>query len=387
MEKGKKIDEKKEILTLQVCGPLVDSIGVLESRDVSLGDCTLELVQCAKHVFMLDPIQLEDADFLEHAKKVFTAEFRKLDTNLHWFVLFLHPNCRRLALSQKPHARSFNQVIETAVQYAEKWEWDFEVTLKLVENLNGYLSGEKPFIGVSKDPRKWWASLYVRADECPLKSMALILLSLVPHAADVERQFSSLGGTQGKRRTRLKVSSLEKLARMRGHYNNLLIGAKGGSTLHRTSACMEPVADEPSIAQSEAPESDNEGPETNDKDLDIQVLLSTTGEEFLETDQALDASIDKGFSELAQQEEEEQPRASGTACLPNLNEPLSGFSSFSLPPITPDLIYDFNELERVLTEVGSAKRDNLQIHHNTIGKGKKWTLEDVKEHLGLAPAH
>jgi hypothetical protein len=46
------------------------------------------------------------------------------------------------------------------------------------------------------DGLSWWENLPINSETHPLKAFAIIILSIVPHAAEVERLFSDLGGTQ-----------------------------------------------------------------------------------------------------------------------------------------------------------------------------------------------
>ncbi|KAG1809605.1 uncharacterized protein BJ212DRAFT_1279210, partial [Suillus subaureus] len=64
-----------------------------------------------------------------------------------------------------------------------------------------------PFSGGQAYGLAWWESLAVSADRHPLKALAITLLSIVPHAADVERLFSDMGSTQSPKRCNLTVET------------------------------------------------------------------------------------------------------------------------------------------------------------------------------------
>lgn len=96
-------------------------------------------------------------------------------------------------MSSTPKARSFEYLIETALVIAKKWEWSDTAATHLGDNLAAYFIGAKPFDSpVTDNTREWWANLYISTDECPLKSMAYILLGLTPHAADVTLELCPL---------------------------------------------------------------------------------------------------------------------------------------------------------------------------------------------------
>ncbi|KAG1718772.1 hypothetical protein EDB19DRAFT_1576787, partial [Suillus lakei] len=56
--------------------------------------------------------------------------------------------------------------------------------------------------------------LLISAEEYPLKALAITLLSVVPHAGDVERLFSDMGGTQSVKRCSLSVATFETIAKI-----------------------------------------------------------------------------------------------------------------------------------------------------------------------------
>ncbi|KIO32494.1 hypothetical protein M407DRAFT_66689 [Tulasnella calospora MUT 4182] len=221
-------DSKHWDLTFQLvrfCKPIVDAIGRIESRDASLADCMLELLRCAREISHLSPaIELGDSlPFSFHAKAAFNREFTKLNTDIHFLALYLHPLCRRLAVSNAPRSRKFKEVCVIAGTLAKKLGWTQNITTKLLSDLQEYHACRPPFTGGTADGAAWWRELPgVSATEHPLKGMALIIFAIVPHTAEVERVFSSLGGFHSPRRSRLSVENLEMLGKLRSHYVGLL---------------------------------------------------------------------------------------------------------------------------------------------------------------------
>ncbi len=82
-----------------------------------------------------------------------------------------------------------------------------------------YYLAKGPFAGGKEDGLDWWETLPIRAKERPLKALASVLLSIVPHAADVERFFSQLGGTQTVKRCNLATDTFESLGKLCTNYN------------------------------------------------------------------------------------------------------------------------------------------------------------------------
>ena len=84
--------------------------------------------------------------------------------------------------------------------------------------MKAYHRGQAPFTGGTSDGLAWWQDLTIHSNEHPLKKLAIVLFSIVPHAAEVERLFSSLGGVQSPRRCRLTVENFEALGKCRSNY-------------------------------------------------------------------------------------------------------------------------------------------------------------------------
>lgn len=203
---------------IKTCKPIVDAIGNLESRNVTLADCMLELIRCARGMEQLVLDDGEDVGFWEHAKQVFNFEFHRMDTELHGLALFLHPLCRKLAVGQVSKGRSFETYCKIALEVAHKWSWDEVQASRLLDDLKLYFLAKGPFSGGKSDARDWWETLNIDSTRHPLKLLAMKISLIVPHSAEVERLFSDLGGVQGVRRSRLTVSRFEALGKLRANY-------------------------------------------------------------------------------------------------------------------------------------------------------------------------
>ncbi|KAF8989581.1 hypothetical protein BDQ17DRAFT_1393275 [Cyathus striatus] len=167
---------------IQICKPLVNVIGDTESCDATLADCMIQLIW-AHYKF-------EDKEFLQHAKRMIMHYFHTMNTNLHWLTLFLHPLCRRLAISSSVHS-----------YIARKWDWS---------KAEAYANEEKPFDGGDADAKRGG-----------IESLAAV----VPHAPKVEHFFSNLGGVQSVKKLCLTVSHLASLGMLQNNYNHDLYKA------------------------------------------------------------------------------------------------------------------------------------------------------------------
>ena len=101
---------------------------------------------------------------------------------------------------------------------ATQWIWD-EPTAKSLNDLLAYHLSEAPFAGGIEDVFSWWIKLPIRAEDHPLKTVAVTLFSIVPHSAEVERLFSDLGGIQGVKWSNLAVETFEQLTTLWSHYS------------------------------------------------------------------------------------------------------------------------------------------------------------------------
>ncbi|KAI0349849.1 hypothetical protein OH77DRAFT_1507314 [Trametes cingulata] len=205
---------------IETTKPLVDAIGNLESRQTTLADCMLELIRCARTMTCLSfDKDDEDVGFWMHAKSVFNRRFHEMDTDRHSLALFLHPLCRQLAVLQVANGHSFEMMTKTALTIAKQWQWSKSHADALVSDLKLYYQRKAAFVGSQRDALDWWESLPISSKKHPLKSLAIVLHSIVPHAGDIERLFSDLGGTQSAKRCRLSVPMFEKLGKLRANYS------------------------------------------------------------------------------------------------------------------------------------------------------------------------
>jgi hypothetical protein len=127
--------------------------------------------------------------------------------------------CRKLAVSQVAKSRTFEQMCTTAMDIAKQWRWDQHRAAKLLDDLKQYYQCKGPFAGGQVDGKDWWENLSVAGRDHPLKPFAIVLFSIVPHAAKVERLFSDLGGIQGVKRCNLTVHNFETLGKLCNNYS------------------------------------------------------------------------------------------------------------------------------------------------------------------------
>lgn len=203
---------------IRICRPLVDAIAVSESDDATLADCMLELIYAHHTIDSMEALDSDNREFLEHAQLVVREQFHSMNTDVHWLCLFLHPMCRKLAVSSAPHSRNVRDACLIAAKLAIRWGYTEEQSRKLIADIHAYSQGKAPFTGGKKDAKEWYTSLLASTEDHPLKSFALVLFAIKPTAADIERLFSHLGIQQGPRRSKLTVENMEALGILHSHY-------------------------------------------------------------------------------------------------------------------------------------------------------------------------
>ena len=100
------------------------------------------------------------------------------------------------SLYQAAKGWSFQFMVKAALDIIKQWRWSEERAKWLVEDLKLYYQCKPPFTGSQAQGLDWWETLPISSEAHPLKTLAIFILSVVPHSADVECLFSDLGGTQ-----------------------------------------------------------------------------------------------------------------------------------------------------------------------------------------------
>jgi hypothetical protein len=103
----------------------------------------------------------------------------------------------------------------------QKRGFNADACSKLVAQLLAYVRGKRPFDSacpLSTPAIDWWAGM-PDAQTGLLKSLATLLYSVCPHAADPERLYPQLGFYEGQRRSGLGVDTLGMMATIKFHYD------------------------------------------------------------------------------------------------------------------------------------------------------------------------
>ncbi|KAJ3990836.1 ribonuclease H-like domain-containing protein [Lentinula boryana] len=203
---------------IRVAKPLVDAIAVCESQSATLADCMLQFLGAARRVANVSREEGDDPEFIKHAHTTLDKRFWLIATPLHRLALFLHPLCRKLAVLEYEGFTLRDLKLTALTISKEKWNWSREDCAQLGQDVDDYYACRKGFEGGNKDPCAWWKSLTMNSEKHKLKLFAVAILSIVPHAAEIERLFSSLNGIQSPKRNGLSIPTFDKLAKLRSYY-------------------------------------------------------------------------------------------------------------------------------------------------------------------------
>ncbi|CAG8730422.1 8917_t:CDS:2 [Dentiscutata erythropus] len=152
-----------------------------------------------------------DQEFIEHAKNIINIRAKEFDEPIYYLSFFLHPKFRKIAVSKK---LSLDNMLIYALTFAQKWNFTREQANQISEQLNNYFNNEPPYNSVlTLEPRLYWKRLSYGAEA--LKTLALKIFAIRPHAAGVEQLFSSMGLTKTKSRNRLTTPTLKIISQIK----------------------------------------------------------------------------------------------------------------------------------------------------------------------------
>lgn len=333
-------------LLIKITKPLVDAIAKLEGRNVTLADCMLEFIYASREVSIVRLEDGEDPEFLTHAQRIIRQEFHAMNTDVHWLALYLHPLCRPLATTGSIYSRTFNDAKRIAFEIAKKWDWASDLVLGLKANLKLYNNGDRPFNGGSLDAQEWWEGLNISGEDYPLKIFAIRLFSIVPHAAEVERLFSNLGGIQSVRRSNLTVPKMLTLSMLRNNYQEAAqkLDDKEGKTRRRATAGIGAGERIEELTEAYKPYEEVSPPED-----DLAGLESISLDE-----------LDAAFGNVNSGDRQVPESADGCAANVELGE-----------------VYAINELDRIRCGIAAPSLSE-QTKLTMRGSGDKtWTVDDL----------
>ncbi|VDB88509.1 unnamed protein product [Peniophora sp. CBMAI 1063] len=176
---------------------------------------------------------------------------------------------------------------------------DEGVAKQMVADLHDYRMARGPYTSGKADALAYWRELPIDANLHPIKTLAILLFSVVPHSAEVERLFSMLGGVQSAKRCNLSVETFEALGKCRAHYSRKQWDRDrtAGKSVHRKHAHAH---------TRETPGADAELIKKLDEwTVEVPFAISVDDGVGPEDEAAALSGLDKDFRELAERGKEE----------------------------------------------------------------------------------
>lgn len=159
------------------------------------------------------------SELAKHVCAAYNTRYKEIVDPVVVLALVLHPRYRAAAAFFRAGQR---ELLGTAQRLLSKFG---KASPEAVSSLNtsfleylgmsGAFSLSEAPVDATTNPTTWWRQ--IARGHMALVFVALRLLEVVPHAADVERIFSMLGWFQSDRRCNLGDGSLEKVAKVKVH--------------------------------------------------------------------------------------------------------------------------------------------------------------------------
>jgi hypothetical protein len=151
----------------------------------------------------------------------FSSRAKQQDMPLARLALFLDPRFRQADKSATTQGTS-REFLQAAADLGHKQGWSQQAVRNMLQQMQAYGLGTAPFDapcdGSDFDCKLWWQDL---AESAPkLSELACILLDIVPHAAQPERAFSTMGWNEGGQRTWLSSDSNAMLTAVKMYYDS-----------------------------------------------------------------------------------------------------------------------------------------------------------------------
>lgn len=191
------------------------SIGVLEERTAHLGLIWQEFIKI--HRFIQEKIDDQEnnrlPDLYKNTINLLKTRFNKrakdFDEPIYLVSIFLTPEFRKIACGGK---YNFNDYTNMIVDLAINWNFSFNDSVKIGNQLQSYFENIDPHYGWESDPVKYWQSMKKHPE---LAKFALMVFAIYPSSGKVERLFSIMSCTKTKKRNNLSKDTVTDIAKIK----------------------------------------------------------------------------------------------------------------------------------------------------------------------------
>lgn len=193
----------------------MNSIGVLEERTAHLGLIWQEFIKI--HRFIQEKIDDQEnnrlPDLYKNTINLLKTRFNKrakdFDEPIYLVSIFLTPEFRKIACGGK---YNFNDYTNMIVDLAINWNFSFNDSVKIGNQLQSYFENIDPHYGWESDPVKYWQSMKKHPE---LAKFALMVFAIYPSSGKVERLFSIMSCTKTKKRNNLSKDTVTDIAKIK----------------------------------------------------------------------------------------------------------------------------------------------------------------------------
>ncbi|MBW0560220.1 hypothetical protein O181_099935 [Austropuccinia psidii MF-1] len=198
--------------------PVVDAISRLEHQHTELSDIWKEF---SNVYFSLISTTVYDCftSVKNHCLKVIHQRAQDFQADIYIISFSLHLSFHNVAVSLK---HSLKDITVMILVLDRDWQYSKEDAAILIPQIKQYYSQHEPFGQKCKGvfPSKaidYWLGLPDTAQCLPLKTLALNICELVPHAAGVEGLFSVMAAIKTKYRNPMLPTTLKMISQIKLH--------------------------------------------------------------------------------------------------------------------------------------------------------------------------
>jgi hypothetical protein len=172
-----------------VLKPVIDCIALLEPASAHIGQIWEGLIRCYTDIRKLE-LPSRFSKLQDHALSVLNARAKEFTEDIYLIGFFLNPNYRKVAITKMTTIRDMQRMI---LAQARKWNTNLSMVegKNVVAMISSYYNGERHFSNNVTDGKIYWNCLAETVDTRDLKRFAMIVFSLSPHSAGIERMFST----------------------------------------------------------------------------------------------------------------------------------------------------------------------------------------------------